>query len=199
MNVREGFARVARAGVGVGILLNVAVVAHGQGTDHGQHPQPPPDHGQHQQPPAGGASPIDLPHQRLGSGTSWLPDETPMYAIHGQYGDWELMGHGNLFLQYLRDGGDRGHEQFGSVNWAMGMAQRPLGEGRLGLRAMLSLEPWTIGGCGYPDLLASGEVCGGLPIVDKQHPHDLFMELGATYDRPLTPSLGLQIYGSLAG
>ena len=198
MYVRDLFARAMRAGLGVGILVNVAAVAHAQGT-HQRHQQPPVDHSQHQQPPAEGESPINLPHQREGSGTSWLPDETPLYAIHGQYRDWELMGHGNLFLQYLRDGGDRGHEQFGSINWVMGMAQRPLGEGRLGLRAMMSLEPWTVGGCGYPDILASGELCDGAPIVDKQHPHDLFMELGATYDRPLTPSLGLQIYGSLAG
>ena len=157
-------------------------------------------HTQHQTPaPPAAESAIDLPHQREGSGTSWLPDASPMYAVHADYGDWQLSGHGSFFLQFLADAGDRGHEQFGSVNWAMGMARRTLGEGRLALRMMLSLEPLTIGGCGYPDLLASGELCDNAPIVDKQHPHDLFMELGAQYDRPLTSTIGLQLYGSLAG
>src|SRR5437870_124906 len=31
-----------------------------------------------------------MPSAREGSGTSWLPDETPMYAIHGRAGDWSL-------------------------------------------------------------------------------------------------------------
>jgi hypothetical protein len=175
--------------VSIAIVLSGAAGARAQVVDHSQHqPAAPPT-----------ASVVDFPHQREGSGTSWLPDESPMYAVHAEYNGWELMAHGSMFLQFLRESGNRGDEQFGSVNWAMGMARRPLGEGRLALRAMLSLEPWTIGGCGYPDLLASGEVCDGAPIVDKQHPHDLFMELGAQYDRPLTPTLGLQLYGSLAG
>ena len=189
MRVRDPFARSVRAVFGSLLFLSTAASAQ---------TRPPVDHSQHQ-PPLQQESPIDLPHQREGSGTSWLPDATPMYAVHKQYGEWEVMGHGNLFLQYLREGGDRGDEQFGSVNWMMGMAQRPVGDGRVGLRAMFSIEPWTIDGCGYPDLLASGEVCDGEPIVDRQHPHDLFMELGATYDRPLTSWLGLQIYGGLAG
>ena len=172
------------------LLVAIARAATAQTVDHSQHQQPAP-----------AASPgiIDLPHTREASGTAWLPDASPMYAVHGEYGDWQLMGHGNLFLQYLSEGGDRGEDQFGSINWAMGMASRPLGRGRLQLRGMLSLEPWTIGGCGYPDLLASGELCDGEPIVDQQHPHDLFMELGVRYDRPLTGSVGLQLYGSLAG
>src|SRR4051794_40298403 len=48
---------------------------------------------------------------RDGSGTSWLPDETPMYAVHRQTGKWTLMAHGNAFLQYLHEGGDRGSDQ----------------------------------------------------------------------------------------
>ena len=109
------------------------------------------------------------------------------------------MGHGNLFVQYLHESGDRGSEQGGSINWFMGMADRPVGSGRLGLRGMVSLEPWTIRGCGYPDLLASGEVCQGASIHDRQHPHDLFMEVAATYDRPLVRDVRLQLYGGPAG
>ena len=192
MRFRDRSARGVRASV---VVVLMALCLRGRAAA-----QEPVDHSQHLHPaPAVAPSAIDLPAQREGSGTSWLPDETPMYAVHAEYGGWEVMGHGNVFLQFLKEGGDRGSEQFGSVNWAMGMARRAVGKGRLGLRAMISLEPWTINGCGYPDLLASGEICQGHPIVDRQHPHDLFMELGATYDQPLAPSLGLQLYGSLAG
>ena len=142
---------------------------------------------------------VAMPAAREGSGTSWLPDETPMYAVHSQAGTWMLMAHGAAFLQYLHESGDRGGDQGGSINWFMGVAVRNLGAGRLGLRGMISLEPWTIRGCGYPDVLASGEVCRGEAIHDRQHPHDLFMELAATYDRPLVRDIRLQLYGGPAG
>jgi hypothetical protein len=142
---------------------------------------------------------IATPPTREGSGTSWLPDETPMSAIHAEAGDWTLMAHGNAFLQYLHDTGDRGSHQFGSINWFMGMADRTAGSGHLGLRGMISLEPWTVRGCGYPDLLASGEVYQGEAIHDRQHPHELFMELAVTYDRPLAGNVRLQLYGGPVG
>ena len=141
----------------------------------------------------------EMPSPRDGSGTSWVPDDTPMYAIHRQAGDWMLMAHGNAFLQYLHEGGDRGSDQAGSINWFMLMGRRAVGDGHLSLRGMMSLEPWTIAGCGYPDLLASGELCNGQAIHDRQHPHDLFMELSATYDRPLAGDLRLQLYGAPVG
>ena len=136
---------------------------------------------------------------REGSGTSWLPDESPMYAVHLQRGAWMLMGHENAFLQFLRDSGRRGGEDVGSVNWMMGMAQRNAGPGRIGLRAMFSLEPWTIRGCGYPDLLASGELCRGELIHDRQHQHDVSMELSASYDAPIRGDTRWQIYGAPSG
>jgi hypothetical protein len=140
-----------------------------------------------------------IPASRDGSGTSWLPDETPMYALHGMARGWRLMGHGNVFLQYLHESGDRGIQQTGSINWLMGMAQRPVGAGRVMLRGMVSFEPWTIGGCGYPDLLATGEFCDGEAIHDRQHPHDLFLELAVQYDRPIGRGVRLQLYGAPVG
>ena len=96
---------------------------------------------------------------REASGTAWLPTESPMYGIHRPIGSWHLMGHGTAFAQFLYDGGDRGEDQFGGIKWLMGMAYRNVAGGRLGLRGMLSFEPWTVRGCGYPDLLATGERC----------------------------------------
>ena len=133
------------------------------------------------------------------SGTAWLPDTTPMYGIHHRAGSWQLMFHGNAFAQFLYESGGRGSEQAGSINWIMGMARRDFEGGRLGVRGMISLEPWTIPGCGYPDLLATGEVCEGETIHDRQHPHDLFMEVAAEYERRIEGSLGWQVYAGLAG
>jgi hypothetical protein len=138
---------------------------------------------------------LGIPQSREGSGTSWLPDASPMYAVHSQAGPWSLMFHGNVFLQYIDEGGERGESQIGSVNWLMGMAQRPLGGGALALRAMVSAEPFTVGECGFPQLLQSGESCNGEPLHDRQHPHDLFMELAAKYDRALTDRVGVEVYG----
>jgi hypothetical protein len=135
---------------------------------------------------------------RDGSGTSWLPDASPIYAFHASRGRWQLMGHENLFVQYLYESSDRAADQGGSINWFMGMAQRPVGTGRLRLTGMVSLEPFTIPGCGYPDLLASGEQCDGEAIHDRQHPHDLFMELSARFDAPLGGGLRWEIYGGPA-
>ncbi len=136
---------------------------------------------------------------REGSGTSWLPDATPMHAIHRQRGPWQLMAHGNAFLQFFRDSGERGDEQFGSINWVMGMAQRNAGKGRVMFRGMFSAEPWTIGCGGYPDLLASGEECKGERIHDRQHPHDFMMEISAAYDAPLRGPVRWQVYGGPVG
>ena len=76
-----------------------------------------------------------IPATRAGSGTSWLPDESPMYAVHAQSKGWMFMGHGAAFLQYLHESGDRGSEQTGSINWLMGMARRSAGGGQVTLRA----------------------------------------------------------------
>jgi len=123
-----------------------------------------------------------------------------MYAAHLMAGRWELMLHGNAFLQYIDEGSDRGDEQFGSINWFMAMARRSVAGGNILLRAMLSLEPITVGECGYPDLLATGEFCNDRgPLHDRQHPHDLFMELAATYEKAVTRKLAIQLYGGVAG
>src|SRR5438477_81863 len=81
----------------------------------------------------------------------------------------------------------------------MGMAQRPLGAGTVGLRTMLSLEPLTIGKHGYPLLLQTGETANGrTPLVDRQHPHDLFMELAGSYSIA-SGNRSLFLYGALPG
>ena len=143
---------------------------------------------------AGPLGPLGIPESRMGSGTSWLPDASPMHATHRMLGRWTLMLHGRAFFQYDWQGGSRGSDQAGIVNWAMGAATRPLGAGQLQLRAMLSAEPWTIGSRGYPLLVQSGESYRGAALHDRQHPHDLFMELAALYERPVARNLALSLY-----
>src|SRR2546423_3127321 len=140
------------------------------------------------------AGPLGIPETRMGSGTAWLPDASPMHAAHYMLGRWTCMLHGKGFFQYDRQGGSRGSNQLGIVNWAMAAASRPLGGGQLQLRAMLSAEPWTVGSRGYPLLVQSGESYQGAPLHDRQHPHDLFMELSALYERPVAQNLGLSLY-----
>jgi hypothetical protein len=135
---------------------------------------------------------------REGSGTSWLPDATPLFMLHRQRGPWTLMAHENVFVQFLKESGDRGDSQFGSINWVMGMAERSVRSARLSVRGMLSAEAWTIRGCGYPDLLASGEQCRAEAIHDRQHPHDLPMEVSVRYDAPLRGTVRWQLYGGPA-
>ena len=98
--------------------------------------------------PDGAAS--ALVPSRESSGTSWLPGATPMDGFHCQAGGWALMAHGQAFAQFLYESAEahRRSRQAGSINWVMGTARRQLLGGRFGLRAMASLEPWTIPGCG---------------------------------------------------
>ena len=147
-----------------------------------------------------GASP-SLFASTEGSGTAWLPATTEMYAVHRRTGPWEWMFHGSAFLEYLHEDAEphRGSSQAGSINWLMVMARRELGAARLGFHTMVSLEPATVGGCGYPDLLATGELCDRDSIHDRQHQHDLLMEVAAEYDRPLRGNVRWQLYGGLAG
>jgi hypothetical protein len=143
--------------------------------------------------------PLGISMERAGSGTTWIPDAVILPSRHFMTGAWMVMLHGFLFGQYDWQGGPRGESQWGSLNWAMVMASRQLGGGQLQLRFMPSLDPWTVGRCGYPMLLQSGETCHGEPLVDRQHPHDFFMEVSAVYDRALSSSVAAFIYVAPAG
>lgn len=144
--------------------------------------------------------PLGVPMTRQGSGTLWLPDAAPMHAEHASAGNWGFMVHGSEFVQYDRQvGGARGDTQFGAVGWVMGMASHPVGAGRLSLRGMFSADPWTVTERGYPLILQTGEAYGGAPLHDRQHPHDLFMELAGVYETPIARGLGFQLYVAPVG
>jgi hypothetical protein len=142
---------------------------------------------------------LGIPHTRLGSGTSWQPQTAPHYGWHFVRGSWTLMIHGVAYAEYDRQLGTRGDDQLGSINWGMLMAMHSLWGGMLHLHGMLSAEPATIGARGYPLLLQSGESYHGLPLHDRQHPHDLFMEAAALYEHPVARDLALSLYVAPVG
>jgi hypothetical protein len=126
-----------------------------------------------------------MPMGQMGSGTSWMPASTPGHMLHKQSGDWLLMFHYNAIVGVNAQGGARGVMKFESANWFMPMALRRVGKGTLQLRGMFSFEPFTFARGGSPLLFQTGETFEGEPLIDRQHPHDLFMELSATYTLPL--------------
>ncbi len=133
------------------------------------------------------------------SGTAWQPEATPMHAHHSVMGDWQMMTHYNAFLAYDNQSGSRGSDQFNSINWLMLMATRRTGDNELSLRGMFSLEPLTTTGRGYPLLFQSGEAYRGQPLIDRQHPHDFFMELSARYRRIITDDTVFSLYVAPSG
>lgn len=120
----------------------------------------------------------------------------------GSRDGWRFMLHGNAFVANTQQQADspRNRDAFFSTNWIMPMAQHPLGSrGQITLRAMFSLEPATVSNRNYPELFQQGETAFGAPIVDGQHPHNLFMEIGALYDLKLSSNALLSFYYAPVG
>ena len=145
----------------------------------------------------------NLPMTRNGSGTGWLPDASPMYGYMFHSRKWMYMLHGNVFLRYnhqdITRKGSRGNEKFDIPDWLMFMGQRTVGKhGLFHFSTMFSADAVT-GGSGYPLLFQSGEAYKGNPIVDRQHPHDLFSELSVAYTQELSKQVDLYVYAGYPG
>ena len=122
---------------------------------------------------------------QMGSGTSWAPHNSPLHMWDKISQGWLLMFHFNAVVGVNSQGGPRGVTKFESANWFMPMAFHKLGKGTLQLRGMFSAEPFTFPRGGSPLLFQTGETYKGQPLIDRQHPHDLFMELSTQYTLPL--------------
>jgi hypothetical protein len=191
-----GTGLVARAGVVAATTLAASAVAvdgsaQPMAHDH-EHEMAPMEHGQ-------ASSPLGIAETRAASGTSWQPDSTPMFMWHWMTGGWTLGLHTSVFAGYDSKSSDRGDDKFISINWVMAMAGHAVGPGDILLRTMLSLEPVTVGKRGYPLLLQTGESLDGVPLHDRQHPHDLVMEIAACYRQAIGTSVGVELYAALAG
>jgi hypothetical protein len=139
------------------------------------------------------------PMTRESSGTAWQPDASQHAGLMKMSGDWMLMAHGTLNLVYDHQSGPRGDDKTFVSGMLMGMASHKLGDGTVQFKAMLSPDP-LMGKSGYPLLLASGETADGVHrLVDRQHPHDFFMELSASVSQNIGPNSSVFLYGGLPG
>lgn len=173
---------------------------HGTHTDTGPHNKLPRD--------CGGS----LANFTDGSGTSRLPGgesgqadacHSPVAGhapggLHLTAGDWMVMAHGFVSAQYTDHSGPRGDDKAYATSMAMLSAGRETGWGRVQLKSMFSLEP-AMDPRGYPNLFATGETARGMALVDRQHPHDLFMELAVRLDFDLGRNTSLFVYGGPVG
>lgn len=109
------------------------------------------------------------------------------------------MFHGVAFVADIQQTGSRGRDKLFSTNWFMGMGQHRAGKGSFMIRTMFSLEPATVTDRRYPELFQTGETAYGRPIIDGQHPHNLFMELAVQYARPIGDKTLLDVYAAPVG
>lgn len=146
---------------------------------------------------------LNLPMTRNGSGTGWLPDASPMYGYMIHSRKWMYMVHGNVFVRYnsqdITNKGHRGDTKVDAPNWVMAMGQRRVGHrGLFHFSSMFSLDP-LFGGSGYPLLFQTGETYQGKPLVDRQHPHNLFSELSIGYTHMISPDADAFVYLAYPG
>jgi hypothetical protein len=125
--------------------------------------------------------------------TAVLFQSVPVYAQHEHHqpapadGAWlwsaDATGFltGNLQVRKFRD-----FHQVESQNWFMGGGARRLGEGSFSFHAMFSLEPFTLRRLGSAQVFQTGETLDSAPLIDYQHPHDLFMGLSTRYSRDMS-------------
>lgn len=139
------------------------------------------------------------PMTRDASGTSWQPDASTHGGVMRAARPWSLMGHAQLNLVYDWQDGPRGDEKTFLAGMIMGAARRELSSGTLNFRAMLSPDPF-MGKRGYPLHLAAGETAdGATTLVDRQHPHELFMELSASLSHRFSAKDSIYVYAGLPG
>jgi hypothetical protein len=110
-----------------------------------------------------GGQRVNHTQHELSSGWTWTSDATVFFGYNDQQ---------RKFTDF---------RAWESQNWFMLSGGRAVAGGRLRLESMLSLEPFTVEALGSPQVLQTGEAYQGAPNIDRQHPHDLLMGLGAMY------------------
>ncbi len=115
-----------------------------------------------------------------------LPAPQPTWTHKSPPSAWNWNLNGNIFA-----GVNYQSRKFADVsevesqNWVMATGERPIGQGRVSVHTMISLEPFTLKDIGSPQVFQTGETFNGQPLIDYQHPHDLLSTLSAAYARPV--------------
>ena len=174
---------------------NAAQDADNQNADKSSHDQPGQTMPGMQGMNMGEAALSSMPSFHASSGTAWQPASVPETMWMITPGGWELMLHYTVFITYNQQGGPRGEGKAESTNYFMFMEQHRLGAGTLLLRQMFSGESLTSPHPGFPELFQTGETYHGQPLVDHQHPHNVFAELSALYTLPVSEKVTWLLYG----
>lgn len=173
-------------------------LAMAQETHPATHDQPPPQDsmaGMNMPMPMDAETTTPLPSPHASSGTGWQPASVPAHEWMAMRRGWMLMAHGAIFADFNQQGGPRGAGKAESVNWGMLMQEHRLGAGTILFRQMFSAESLTSPHPGFPELFQTGETYHGEPLIDHQHPHNVFAELSALYTLPLRKNLSWELYG----
>jgi hypothetical protein len=137
---------------------------------------------------------------KLASGTAVNPASWDMPMLMQRLGSWNTSFMAQAFLVDTQQSGPRGGDKFYSTNWLMANAEHAVGaRGALQFTAMMSLEPATVTERRYPLLFQTGETAFGKPIVDGQHPHNLFTALSVQYAYAATEHTTLYLYAAPVG
>jgi hypothetical protein len=143
---------------------------------------------------------IGTPMSREGSGTSWIPDADPMYAHMFSASDDMQMTHGVIFAQFSHTATSRGADAISAPGWFMYSRTHPTSAGaQFGFRVMLTPDPLSVGGQGYPLLFQSGEQWRDRALHDFQHPHDAISELAITYSGQIGEAHSAYVYAGYPG
>jgi hypothetical protein len=106
-------------------------------------------------------------------------DATPAAAPDAS---WQWSIEGRVFFGYnIQDRKFTDFDVWESQNWLMTSAARTFGASRIRFVGMFSAEPATLEDIGSPQVFQTGETYQRAPLIDYQHPHDLFMNLGADF------------------
>ena len=120
-------------------------------------------------------------------------------GLAADVGGWSVMAHGFANAVIDHQGSSRGGGETFSNSMFMVDGVREAGRDALELRGMFSLDP-LMGRSGYPLLFQTGETANGLlHLIDRQHPHDFFMELSATARRRLDERTTVSVSAGLPG
>jgi hypothetical protein len=138
---------------------------------------------------------VTLPSPHVSSGTGWQPASVPERDWMISRAGWDLMAHGVIFVTYNQQGGPRGEGKAESENYFMFMEQHRWWRGTILFREMFSAESLTSPHPGFPELFQTGETYHGEPLVDHQHPHNVFAELALLYTVPISKKISWLFYG----
>lgn len=129
------------------------------------------------------------------------PQQEPAVHDHASMGTpagWHFMQEAVVYGLLNHQGGARGDDELKAPNWWMGMWTRAAGRQQVTFTSMLSLDRATVGRRGYAQLFQVGETLDGQPLIDRQHPHDFFMQLSGAWRLRLGDQTGWTIAGGPA-